>query len=143
MGSLYRSEQMRFCQMIVEKDDAFACVSEIGKKPYVQFKDLNENANSFQRMFVHDIRRLDEMERKLRFLEGQIRKDGFTIVDNLWNEENEMMSHHEINELEQTLADLERDVLDTNESDYQLKKNFLELKEWEAVLEKTDQFFQG
>ncbi|KAH7701965.1 VHA-5 protein [Aphelenchoides avenae] len=143
MGSLYRSEQMRFCQMIVEKDDAFACVAEIGKKPYVQFKDLNENANSFQRMFVHDIRRLDEMERKLRLLEGQVRKNGIAIVDNRWNEENEMMSHHEINELEQTLADLERDVLDTNESDYQLKKNFLELKEWEAVLEKTDQFFQG
>jgi hypothetical protein len=30
-----------------------------------------------------------------------------------------------------------------NESDIQLKKNFLELKEWEAVLEKTDHFFQG
>lgn len=39
--------------------------------------------------------------------------------------------------------DLERDVINMNESDMQLKKNFLELKEWEAVLEKTDQFFQG
>lgn len=34
-------------------------------------------------------------------------------------------------------------MVNMNESDYQLKKNFLELKEWEAVLEKTDQFFQG
>jgi hypothetical protein len=30
-----------------------------------------------------------------------------------------------------------------NDSDFQLKKNFLELKEWEAVLLKIDQFFQG
>lgn len=30
-----------------------------------------------------------------------------------------------------------------NESDHKLKKNFLELKEWEAVLIKVDQFFQG
>uniref|UniRef100_A0A915NAG7 V-type proton ATPase subunit a n=1 Tax=Meloidogyne floridensis TaxID=298350 RepID=A0A915NAG7_9BILA len=65
MGSLYRSEEMRFCQMIVERDAAFACVAELGKKPYVQFKDLNADVNSFQRMFAKDIRRFDEMERKL------------------------------------------------------------------------------
>jgi V-type H+-transporting ATPase subunit a len=65
MGSLYRSEDMRFCQLIVEKDAAFACVSELGKRPWVQFKDLNSEVNSFQRMFVRDIRRFDEMERKL------------------------------------------------------------------------------
>jgi V-type H+-transporting ATPase subunit a len=143
MGSLYRSEEMRFCQMIVEKDAAFSCVAELVKKPYVQFKDLNSEISSFQRMFVRDIRRFDEMERKLRFLENQIRKDNITVVDNTWKEENDVMSHHEINQLEQTLADLERDVVNMNESDHQMKKNFLELKEWEAVLEKTDIFFQG
>lgn len=57
MGSLYRSEEMRFCQvhkrvfwtsqsaiplqMIVERDAAFACVAELGKRPYVQFKDVS------------------------------------------------------------------------------------------------------
>lgn len=65
MGSLYRSEEMRFCQLIVEKDAAFACVAELGKQQWVQFKDLNSEVNTFQRMFVRDIRRFDEMERKL------------------------------------------------------------------------------
>jgi hypothetical protein len=32
---------MRFCQLIVEKDAAFACVSELGKQPWVQFKDVS------------------------------------------------------------------------------------------------------
>jgi hypothetical protein len=54
-----------------------------------------------------------------------------------------VISHTEINQLEQTLSDLERDVINMNESDHKLKKNFLELKEWEAVLIKVDQFFQG
>ncbi|KAI1733055.1 v-type ATPase subunit family domain-containing protein [Ditylenchus destructor] len=143
MGSLYRSEEMRFCQMIVEKDAAFACVAELGKKPLVEFKDLNIEVNSFQRMFVRDIRRFDEMERKLRFLENQIKKDSIEIVDNTWREECNAMGHHEINQLEQTLTDLERDVIHMNESDHQLKKNYLELKEWEAVLEKADGFFEG
>lgn len=44
---------------------------------------------------------------------------------------------------QQTLADLERDVISMNESDSLLKKNFLELKEWENVLVKIDQFFRG
>lgn len=43
MGSLYRSEQMRYCQIIVEKDAAFECIAEIGKGPYVQFKDVSLN----------------------------------------------------------------------------------------------------
>jgi len=44
---------------------------------------------------------------------------------------------------QQTLSDLERDVIHMNDSDQQLKKNFLELKEWQHVLEKSDQFFAG
>nr|CAD2195795.1 unnamed protein product [Meloidogyne enterolobii] len=144
MGSLYRSEEMRFCQMIVERDAAFACVAELGKKPYVQFKDLNAEVNSFQRMFAKDIRRFDEMERKLRFLEAQIRKDNNTILGSVESRDPiEVMPHHEINQLEQTLVDLERDVIHMNNSDQQLKRNYLELKEWQHVLEKADQFFEG
>ncbi|VDM37841.1 unnamed protein product [Toxocara canis] len=143
MGSLYRSEQMRFCQMIVQKDAAFACVAELGKHPYVQFKDLNADVNPFQRMFVRDIRRFDELERKLRFIDTQIRKDNIEIVDECKDEVYEVMPPHELNQLEATLVDLERDVINMNESDLLLKRNFLELKEWEAILEKADQFFQG
>ncbi|VDK78838.1 unnamed protein product [Cylicostephanus goldi] len=40
MGSLTRSEDMRFCQLIVEKEAAFNCVAELGKHPFVQFKDV-------------------------------------------------------------------------------------------------------
>lgn len=41
MGALLRSEEMRFCQLIVEKEAAFNCVAELGKQPYVQFKDVS------------------------------------------------------------------------------------------------------
>ncbi|CAI4221348.1 unnamed protein product [Auanema sp. JU1783] len=143
MGDFTRSEEMRFCQLIVEKDAAFNCVAELGKQPYVQFKDLNPDVNPFQRMFVRDIRRLDEMERKLRFLESQINADSIPIPGRIDDGDYTIMPQVELNQLETTLTDLERDVKNMNESDSQLRSNLMELKEWDHVLDKTDQFFQG
>ncbi|KAJ1375097.1 hypothetical protein KIN20_038351 [Parelaphostrongylus tenuis] len=142
MGSLARSEEMRFCQLIVEKDAAFNCVAELGKQPYVQFKDLNPDVNPFQRTFVRDIRRFDEMERKLRFLESQITRNHIIITGRLDRGDYSIMPTAELNQLETTLADLERDVNNMNESDSQLLMNYMELKEWDAVLDKTDDFLQ-
>ncbi|CAJ0579597.1 unnamed protein product, partial [Mesorhabditis spiculigera] len=143
MGSLYRSEEMRFCQLIVEKDAAFSAVSELGKLGIVQFKDLNPDVNSFQRMFVRDIRRYDELERKLRYLEGQINKDGILIGGKLNDGDFTVMPTAELNQLEATLTDLERDVKNMHESDTTLKRNYQELHEWENVLVKADEFFAG
>uniref|UniRef100_A0A915PWN9 V-type proton ATPase subunit a n=1 Tax=Setaria digitata TaxID=48799 RepID=A0A915PWN9_9BILA len=143
MGSLYRSEQMRFCQMIIQKDAAFSCVAELGKQPYVQFKDLNAGVNPFQRMYLRDIQRFEELERKLRFLDAQIRKDDIEVNDDVDGDDTyEILAPHQLNELEGTLIDLERDVINMNESNILLKRNYLELKEWEAILEKTDHFFE-
>ncbi|EPB65279.1 hypothetical protein ANCCEY_15658, partial [Ancylostoma ceylanicum] len=104
---------------------------------------LNPDVNPFQRTFVRDIRRYDEMERKLRFLESQITKDNIVIAGRLDNGDYSVMPTAELNQLETTLTDLERDVKNMNDSDAQLKKNYLDLKEWDAVLDKTDEFFQG
>ncbi|VDM57535.1 unnamed protein product [Angiostrongylus costaricensis] len=143
MGSLARSEEMRFCQLIVEKEAAFNCVAELGKQPYVQFKDLNPDVNPFQRTFVRDIRRYDEMERKLRFLESQIAKNHIIITGRLDRGDYNIMPTAELNQLETTLTDLERDVKNMNESDSQLMMNYMELKEWDAVLDRTDEFLEG
>ena len=47
----------------------------------MQFRDLNPDTNAFQRKFVNEVRRCDEMERKLRFLEKEIKKDDIPMLD--------------------------------------------------------------
>merc|ERR1711874_872272 len=62
-GSLFRSEEMSLCQLFLQAEAAYACVSELGELGLVQFRDLNPETNTFQRKFVNEVRRCDEMER--------------------------------------------------------------------------------
>lgn len=36
----FRSEPLKLCQIIVQKDAAYGCVVELGQKALVQFKDV-------------------------------------------------------------------------------------------------------
>ena len=40
MGSLYRSEEMSLCQLFLQSEAAYACVSELGELGLVQFRDV-------------------------------------------------------------------------------------------------------
>ncbi len=60
-------------------------MSELGELGLVQFRDLNPDTNAFQRKFVNEVRRCDEMERKLRFLEKEIKKDEIPMLVILLN----------------------------------------------------------
>lgn len=38
----YRSEPVKLCQIIVQKEAAFSCVVELGQHSLVQFKDVSK-----------------------------------------------------------------------------------------------------
>lgn len=44
MGSLYRSEEMTLCQLFLQSEAAYACVSELGELGLVQFRDVRNHS---------------------------------------------------------------------------------------------------
>lgn len=87
MGSLYRSENMQLVQLFLQAESAYDCIAELGEVGAAQFRDvnltkvvfsaksiilqLNPEATSFQRKYVNEVRRCDEMERKIRTRRGE------------------------------------------------------------------------
>jgi V-type H+-transporting ATPase subunit a len=139
-GSLFRSEEMALCQLFLQSEAAYACVSELGELGLVQFRDLNPDTSAFQRKFVNEVRRCDEMERKLRFLEKEIKKDEIPMTD--CSDCPEAPQPREMIDLEATFEKLEHELQEVNQNAEALKKNFLELTELKHILRKTQQFFE-
>ncbi|CAN9514961.1 unnamed protein product [Ophioblennius macclurei] len=72
MGSMFRSEEVCLVQLFLQSGSAYNCVSELGELGLVEFRDLNPNVNAFQRKFVSEVRRCEELEKTFTFLEQEI-----------------------------------------------------------------------
>ncbi|XP_033745973.1 V-type proton ATPase 116 kDa subunit a-like isoform X4 [Pecten maximus] len=140
MGALFRSEEMNLCQIFLQSEASYACVSELGELGLVQFKDLNPDVNAFQRKFVNEIMRCDEMERKLRYIEKELKKDEMKIPDT--NENPKAPAPKEMIDLEATFEKIESELREVNTNAEALRRNFLELSELREVLKKTQVFFE-
>ncbi|CAF0895182.1 unnamed protein product, partial [Didymodactylos carnosus] len=139
MSTIFRSEEMTLCQLFLQPEAAYSCISELGELGIVQFRDLNPNVNAFQRKFVNEVRRCEEMGRKLRFLETEIKKDSLPIYD---PEDNpEAPKPREMIDLEATFEKLDHELKEINTNADALKRNFSELTELKHNLSMTQLFF--
>ncbi|GAA98242.1 uncharacterized protein L969DRAFT_85810 [Mixia osmundae IAM 14324] len=141
--SLLRSEEMSLVQLYIPSDVAHHTVQELGELGRVEFKDLNPDVNPFQRTYVSEIRRLDEMERRLRFLTAQIHESEIYIrplteTMHLVQGRNSLQL---VSELETILAERENRMSEMNESQETLQKRTMELEEARHVLRETAVFF--
>ncbi|MEQ2310951.1 hypothetical protein AMECASPLE_014605 [Ameca splendens] len=65
---------MCLAQLFLQSGSEYDCISELGELGLVEFRDLNPSVSSFQRRFVSEIKRCEEMERILGFLLREIQK---------------------------------------------------------------------
>lgn len=139
MGALFRSEEMQLSQLFLQSESAYNTVSELGELGLVQFRDLNPDTNAFQRKFVNEVRRCDEIQRKLRYLEKEIKKDGIPMLET--GDNPEAPHQREMIDLEANFEKLESELREVNSNAEVLKKSYLELSELRHILKKTQQFF--
>jgi len=140
---------MLLVQFYIQIDSAHETVDELGKLGLVQFRDLNPEVNAFQRNFVNEVKRADEMERKLRYFEEQLRKAGE------WNavERPPQIAYQEyidrqdgdqpiiMDQLEAKLEEIEKELIQLSGNQETLDRNYNELIEMRHVLEKDTAFF--
>ncbi|KAI7817110.1 V-type ATPase, V0 complex, 116kDa subunit family [Gamsiella multidivaricata] len=134
---------MSLIQLYIPAEVVQPTVLELGELGLVQFRDLNPDANAFQRAFVNEIRRFDEMERKLRFFTSQIEKAKISVHPALSSSYiNRAPSRQELDEIEARLAVHENRLLQMNSSYETLQRRHCELVELKHVLKEATAFFE-
>ncbi|KAF9539150.1 H(+)-transporting V0 sector ATPase subunit a [Mortierella hygrophila] len=142
-STLFRSEEMSLIQLYIPAEVAQPTVSELGELGLVQFRDLNPEVNAFQRAFVSEIRRFDEMERQLRFFTMQIEKVGIHVRPTMPSSHlSSARSRQELDDLEERISEHENRLLQMNNSHETMQRRYLELNELKHVLRETSDFFQ-
>lgn len=79
------------------------------------------------------------MERKIRYIEAEVKKDGVKLKD--CSEIPKAPNPREIIDLEAHLEKTENEIMELSQNAVNLKTNYLELMELRFVLERTQNFF--
>lgn len=98
--------------------------------------------SAFQRKFIAEVRRCDEMERKVMYIKKELIKDGMEVVD-LYQDLPTVPNPREFIDLEALFEKTENEILELSENFSQLLQNFQELTELRYVLERTQVIING
>ena len=79
LRNMLRSEEMTLVQLIDANDAARAVITELGEASVLHFKDLNEELPRHKRAFSSEMKRADEMTRRINFLLAQVQAAGLAI----------------------------------------------------------------
>jgi len=138
-STFLRSEVMSYVQMYIPLEVAKHVVSEIGEIGLVQFVDLNRNISAFQRPYVQEIRRCDDIERKLRFFRSQINNEGLPPLKvDLSN--NPKFGTETMDSLEEKINQNERKLNEFNNNQKDMNNSYVQLIQLKNVLEKVNEY---
>ena len=111
---MLRSETMIKLDIVMQRDTVHDAVFHIGRTGMVQFLDCNEGTTTFQRNYTGEIRRCDDIERRLRYIGEQMRKGGVQphTVDPAFA--GDLAAMIDMNEVENMLEEAEKELRELN-----------------------------
>ncbi|KAM7184650.1 V-type proton ATPase subunit A [Naviculisporaceae sp. PSN 640] len=138
----FRSAEMSMVQLYISNEIGREVVNALGELGLVQFRDLNSDLSAFQRAFTQDIRRLDNVERQLRYFHAQMDKANIPLRKlDLDVETLAPPTTTEIDDVAERAQSLEQRVSSLNDNYETLKKREVEFTEWRWVLREAGGFF--
>ncbi|KAG8347857.1 putative V type ATPase family [Trypanosoma vivax] len=106
-SGLWRSEDMTLLRLTMQRETVHDSVLKLGQLSAFQFLDLNSSTSAFQRDFVQEVRRCDDMERKLRYLHEEIETAGITCFPDEPSEQETLFSlEHKVDQYENELREM-------------------------------------
>lgn len=115
---------------------SFFLIRTCHHQPTSHTSQLNPELGMFQRQFTSELKRCDEMERKVNYIKREIIKDGGE-VNEIWNSLPRAPNPREFIDLEAMFEKTENEMLELSENFTQLLQNLQELTELQYVLERT------
>ena len=142
--STFRSEDMKFVKFILNFDCKFELIEQLGHLGLVSFKDLNPDLNAFQRRFVQDVRRAEELQRILKLLHSAIEsvpdlEEDFAGVE----PDVKLKGMRSLGEIEQFLSEKEDEIKDLNSKHDALYRHQQEVVEFLEVLDGCKGFLKN
>lgn len=147
MGSWWRSADMTHVSVIVSEEAAAESIKELGSLGCIQFVDLNPELTPFQRRYMQYIKRCDEIERKIRYLNTEIQKMGVPVqsagsiegfIDKSASDPSSGVYQLEL--LEERLSVFETQLLDLNKYGNKLTDEYNNKVEYHHLLIKSRKF---
>eukprot|EP01104_Vermistella_antarctica_P015518 TRINITY_DN5113_c0_g1_i1.p1 TRINITY_DN5113_c0_g1~~TRINITY_DN5113_c0_g1_i1.p1 ORF type:complete len:959 (-),score=225.36 TRINITY_DN5113_c0_g1_i1:9-2522(-) len=143
MGEIFRSQEMNLVQLFIQMEAVHDTVDELGELGVIQFRDLNEDVNAFQRHFVNEVKRSDELERKLRYFENELEALNVPLLL-----DDEALVHTSpsvapLDYLEARTTELEIELRQMGEGQDALDKNHQDLCELKVVLTGAATFLES
>lgn len=132
---------MSLVQLYVPTEVSRDVMHQIGSLSLIQFRDLNSKVNEFQRAFVKELRKLDNIERQYNFFKKELDKKNIEIRRYPYREFEEVASQNEIDEFAENGNLLEgrlSQLIDSLESLYEKEKD---LKEFRYTIQSVEDFF--
>ncbi|CAD5116185.1 unnamed protein product [Dimorphilus gyrociliatus] len=140
MESVFRSADMTLCQLYMPSESAYEITSQLGELGIVEFVDLNSDTTSFNKYFVNEIKRCNELERQLAFFEKEIRKENISYIEST---DYPAPLPRELIDFEATFSKIETELNEINTNLTALNRDCAKLFELKTVLVNADKMFDN
>lgn len=135
------SAEMSLIEMYISSEEARDVVHRIGELNVVQFRDLNVGVNEFQRSFVSEVKKLDDILRQYSFFESQLSKKGISLANYPYEAEPVQVS--EIDEFSENATLIEARLQQLNDALDVLQSKRKELIQFRYSLLAVENFFSS